>query len=161
MALFKRADLKAQGFSDEQIEYIMTESGRSLSANYTLTSDVQAKIDEALKNSTPQEIDVKTTPEYMEVQNEVNMLRAIGGDDFASVKPKFREQVYGMLDHGADAKPINEQLAGIQEKYDEYFLPTEQPSTPKPQFGSPDQGQMPKGKESAADAMVKAWGFKN
>lgn len=158
MALFKRADLKAQGFSDEQIEYIMTESGRSLSANYVLSSDVQARIDEALKGAQPQEIDVKTTPEFMEVQNEVNMLRAIGGDDFSTVKPKFREQVYGMLDHGADAKPVNEQLAGIQEKYDELFFPAEQP-TPKPQFGSPDNGTMPKGKESAADAMVKAWGF--
>lgn len=158
MALFKRADLKAQGFSDEQIEYIMTESGRSLSANYVLSSDVQSRIDEAVKAAQPQEIDVKTTPEYLKVQDEVNMLRAIGGDDFASVKPKFREQVYGMLDHGADAKPVNEQLAGIQEKYDEYFLPSEQP-TPKPQFGSPDNGTMPKGKESAADAMVKAWGF--
>ena len=160
MALFKRADLKAQGFSDEQIEYIMTESGRSLSANYTLTSDVQAKIDEALKGAQPQAIDVKTTPEFMAVQDEVNMLRAIGGDDFQTVKPKFREQVYGMLDHGADAKPISEQLSGIQEKYDEYFLPVEQPNNPKPQFGSPDKGTMPTGKESAADAMVKAWGFK-
>lgn len=159
MALFKRADLKAQGFSDEQIEYIMTESGRSLSANYVLSSDVQARIDEALKGAQPQEIDVKTTPEYLKVQDEVNMLRAIGGDDFSTVKPKFREQVYGMLDHGADAKPVNEQLAGIQEKYDEFFFPAEQP-TPKPQFGSPDSGTMPKGKESAADAMVNAWGFK-
>ena len=158
MALFKRADLKAQGFSDEQIEYIMTESGRSLSANYVLSSDVQARIDEALKGAQPQEIDVKTTPEFVAVQNEVNMLRAIGGDDFASVKPKFREQVYGMLDHGADAKPVSEQLAGIQEKYDEFFFPAEQPQ-PKPAFGSPDSGSMPRGKESAADAMVKAWGF--
>ena len=158
MALFKRADLKAQGFSDEQIEYIMTESGRSLSANYVLSSDVQARIDEALKGAQPQEIDVKTTPEFVAVQNEVNMLRAIGGDDFSSVKPKFREQVYGMLDHGADAKPVSEQLAGIQEKYDEFFFPAEQPQ-PKPAFGSPDSGSMPRGKESAADAMVKAWGF--
>ena len=158
MALFKRADLKAQGFSDEQIEYIMTESGRSLSANYVLSSDVQARIDEALKGAQPQEIDVKTTPEYLKVQDEVNMLRAIGGDDFSTVKPKFREQVYGMLDHGADAKPVNEQLAGIQEKYDEFFFPAEQPQ-PKPAFGSPDSGSMPRGKESAADAMDKAWGF--
>lgn len=159
MALFKRADLKAQGFSDEQIEYIMTESGRSLSANYVLSSDVQARIDEALKGAQPQEIDVKTTTEFVAVQNEVNMLRAIGGDDFASVKPKFREQVYGMLDHGDGAKPVNEQLAGIQEKYDEFFFPAEQPQ-PKPAFGSPDSGSMPRGKESAADAMVNAWGFK-
>ena len=91
MALFKRADLKAQGFTDDQIEYIMTESGRSLSANYTLTSDVQAKIDEAVQAAKPQEIDVKTTPEYAELQRERDMLRAIGGDDFAGVKPKFRE----------------------------------------------------------------------
>ena len=158
MALFKRADLRAQGFSDEQIEYIMTESGRSLSANYVLSSDVQARIDEAVKAAHPQEIDVKTTPEFMEVQNEVNMLRAIGGDDFAPVKGKFREHVWGMMDHNPDAKPVSEQLAPIREKYPEFFVPEEQP-TPKPQFGSPDSGTMPKGKESAADAMVKAWGF--
>ena len=48
MALFKRADLEAQGFSKEQIEYIMTESGRSLASNYTLKSDVQAQIDAAV-----------------------------------------------------------------------------------------------------------------
>lgn len=158
MALFKRADLKAQGFTDDQIEYIMTESGRSLSANYTLTSDVQAKIDEAVQAAKPQEIDVKTTPEYAELQNQVNMLRTINGDDFAGVKPKFREQVYGMMDHGPEAKPAAEQLPGIREQFEEYFIPQEQP-TPKPQFGSPDKGAMPKGNDSAVDALTKAWGF--
>ena len=158
MALFKRADLKAQGFTDDQIEYIMTESGRSLSANYTLTSDVQAKIDEAVQAAKQQEIDVKTTPEYAELQNQVNMLRTINGDDFAGVKPKFREQVYGMMDHGPEAKPAAEQLPGIREKFEEYFIPQEQP-TPKPQFGSPDKGAMPKGNDSAVDALTKAWGF--
>lgn len=158
MALFKRADLKAQGFSDDQIEYIMTESGRSLSANYTLTSDVQAKIDEAVQAAKPQEIDVKTTPEYTELQNQVNMLRTINGDDFAGVKPKFREQVYGMMDHGPEAKPAAEQLPGIREQFEEFFIPQEQP-TPKPQFGSPDKGAMPKGNDSAVEALTKAWGF--
>ena len=158
MALFKRADLKAQGFSDDQIEYIMTESGRSLSANYTLTSDVQAKIDEAVQAAKPQEIDVKTTPEYAELQNQVNMLRTINGDDFAGVKPKFREQVYGMMDHGPEAKPAAEQLPGIREQFEEFFIPQEQP-TPKPQFGSPDKGAMPKGNDSAVEALTKAWGF--
>ena len=159
MALFKRADLKAQGFSDEQIEYIMTESGRSLSANYTLTSDVQARIDEAVKAAQPAPIDVKTSQEYLELATERDMLRAIGGDDFAGVKPKFREQVFGMLDRGSDAKPVAEQLTGIREKYDEYFIPQEQPNPPKPQFGSPDKGAMPKGNESAVEAIQKAWGF--
>ena len=82
MALFKRADLKTQGFTDEQIEYIMTESGRSLSANYVLSSDVQSRIDEAVAAVKPEQIDVKTTPEYAELQHERDMLRAIGGDDF-------------------------------------------------------------------------------
>lgn len=158
MALFKRADLKAQGFTDEQIEYIMTESGRSLSANYTLTSDVQARIDEAVQKATPAPVDVKTTKEYQELMIERDMLRAIGGDDFQSVKPKFREQVFGMLDRGEEAKPVAEQLSGIREKYDEYFIPVEQPA-PKPQFGSPDKGAMPKGNEGAAEAIQKAWGF--
>ena len=158
MALFKRADLKAQGFSDEQIEYIMTESGRSLSANYTLTSDVQARIDEAVKAAAPQEIDVKTTKEYLDIQAERDMLRAIGGDDFQTVKPKFREQVFQMMQRGDNAKPVSEQLTGIREKYEEYFIPQEQP-TPKPQFGSPDKGAMPKGNDSAVDALTKAWGF--
>ena len=158
MALFKRADLKAQGFTDDQIEYIMTESGRSLSANYTLTSDVQAKIDEAVQAAKPQEIDVKTTPEYAELQRERDMLRAIGGDDFAGVKPKFREQVYGMMDHGPEAKPAAEQLPGIREQFEEFFIPQEQPA-PKPQFGSPDKGAMPNGNDSAVETLTKAWGF--
>ena len=158
MALFKRADLKAQGFTDEQIEYIMTESGRSLSANYTLTSDVQARIDEAVQKAQPAPIDVKTSPEYRDLLTERDMLRAIGGDDFQTVKPKFREQVFGMLDRGEDAKPVAEQLTGIREKFDEYFIPQEQPA-PKPQFGSPDKGAMPKGNDSAVDAIQKAWGF--
>jgi hypothetical protein len=160
MALFKRADLKAQGFTDEQIEYIMTESGRSLSANYTLTSDVQARIDEAVKAAQPEPIDVKTSQEYLELATERDMLRAIGGDDFAEVKPKFREQVFGMLDRGSDAKPVAEQLTGIREKYEEYFTPQEQPQNqPKPQFGSPDKGAMPKGNDSAVDAIKNTWGF--
>lgn len=158
MALFKRSDLEAQGLSKEQIEYIMTESGRSLSANYTLNSDVQTRVDEAVKAAKPEPIDVKTTPEYTELARERDMLRAIGGDDFSTVKPKFREQVFGMLQTGQDAKPVSEQLTGIREQYEEYFLPAEQPA-PKPQFGSPDKGAMPKGNEGAVDALSKAWGF--
>lgn len=159
MALFKRADLKAQGFTDEQIEYIMTESGRSLSANYTLTSDVQSRIDEAVKAAQPAPVDVKTSPEYEELQHERDMLRAIGGEDFAGVKPKFREQVFNMLQTGDDAKPVNEQLTGIREKFDEYFIPQDQPNQPKPQFGSPDKGTMPKGDEGAVNVFTKAWGI--
>ena len=63
MALFKRPDLEAQGFSKEQIDYIMTESNRSLAANYVLKSDVQAQVDAAKNAAKPDHIDPKTTPE--------------------------------------------------------------------------------------------------
>ena len=158
MALFKRADLEAKGLNKDQIEYIMTESGRSLAANYTPTSDVQSQIDAAVKAVKPEPVDVKTTPEYAEILKERDMLRAIGGDDFAQVKPKFREQVYGMIDRSEKAKPIAEQLTAIKEKFEEYYIPEPAPA-PKPQFGSPDKGTMPKGNDSAADAIAKAWGF--
>jgi hypothetical protein len=158
MALFKRADLEAQGLTKDQIEYIMTESGRSLSANYVLASDVQSRIDEAVKAVKPEPVDVKTTPEYMEVVGERDMLRAIGGEDFAGVKPKFREQVYGMLQTGTDAKPVAEQLTGIRENYEEYFLPAEQPqpNQPKnlPQY-SQNPGRTGNNPESEEDKLVK------
>ena len=158
MALFKRADLEAKGLNKEQIEYIMTESGRSLAANYTPTSDVQSQIDAAVKAVKPEPVDVKTTPEYAEILKERDMLRAIGSEDFQGVKPKFREQVYGMIDRSEKAKPIAEQLTAIKEKFEEYYIPEPAPA-PKPQFGSPDKGTMPKGNDSAADAISKAWGF--
>ena len=77
MALFKRADLEAKGLNKEQIEYIMTESGRSLGANYVLSSDVQARIDEAVKAVKPDPVDVKTTPEYAEILRERVALTAL------------------------------------------------------------------------------------
>ena len=140
MALFKRADLQAKGLNPEQLEYIMTESGRSLSANYTPTSDVQAQIDAALKAAKVEPVDPKTTPEYLEIVKERDMLRTIGGDDFATVKPKFREQVFGMLDRGEKAKAIQEQLTGIKEKYEEYFLPEQPKEQPK---NTPQYSQQP------------------
>ena len=70
------------------------------------------------------------------------MLRAIGGDDFAAVKPKFRETVFGMLERGKDAKPVSEQLTGIQEKFEEYFVPKQQEPAQKntPQFSQQATG---------------------
>ena len=55
------------------------------------------------------------------------MLRAIGGEDFQSVKPKFRETVFGMLDRSEKAPAVSDQLTGIRENYEEYFIPAEAP----------------------------------
>lgn len=134
MALFKRPDLEAQGFSKDQIDYIMTESNRSLAANYVLKSDVQAQVDAAKNAAKPEPVDPKTTPEYIEILNERDMLRAIGGEDFAQVKPKFRETVFGMLDRSEKAKPIAEQMVGIKEKFEEYYFPDAEQPKNTPQY---------------------------
>lgn len=158
MALFKRADLKAQGLTDEQIDYIMTEGNRSLSANYTLTSDVQGKIDAAVQAAQSTPVDVKASEEYRQIAAERDMLRAIGGDDFAAVKPKFREQVFGMIDHGEKAPALADQLKAIGEKYEEYFVAEKpQEDAPKPAFGAPTQGSAPTGK--TGPSFMDTWGF--
>lgn len=154
MALFKRADLEAQGYSKEQIEWLMTESNRSLAANYILKSDVQAQIDEAVKGVKPEPVDPKTTPEYMAVVEERDMLRTIGGEAFSSVKPKFREQVFKMLDRGENAADVAEQLNGIKENYDEYFITEETKPQNTPQFSKGD-GRTATNPESEEDKLVK------
>ena len=158
MALFKRADLKAQGLTDEQIEFVMTEGNRSLANNYTLTSDVQGKIDAAVQAAQTTPADVTQSPEYQNVVNERDMLRAIGGDDFASVKPKFRETVFKMLDRSEKAPSVADQLKTIGEQYEEYFTPTT-PETPpaKPSFGAPTQGSVPTGK--TGPSFMDTWGY--
>lgn len=159
MALFKREALRKQGFSEEQIEYIMTESGRSLANNYTPTSEVQSQIDAAVQaagGGTP--ADITQSAEYQQIANERDMLRAINGDDFATVKPKFRETVYGMLDRGEKAPAIAEQLKTIGEQYEEYFTASTPDNPPaKPQFGTPTQGGAPSGK--SGPSFGDAWGF--
>lgn len=75
----------------------------------------------------PEPVDPKTTPEYMELLKERDMLRAIGGDEFSKVKPKFRETVFGMLERGENAAAVADQLTGIREKYEEYFMTEQEP----------------------------------
>lgn len=148
MAIFKRAALKEQGLTDEQIDFVMTESNRSLAANYILKSDAAA--------GAP---DVKTTQEYQQLAAERDMLRAIGGEDFAGVKPKFREQVFGMLDRSEGAPELAEQLKTIGEKYEEYFTPVQKEAEPekKPSFGAPTQGSAPTG--NTGPSFSDKWDF--
>jgi len=162
MAEFTRKFLMDHGVPEDQVDAIMAARNQTMNdtlSGYVPKADVQKQIDAAIAAvPKPEPIDPKTTDEYMALQRERDMLRAIGGEDFASVKPKFREQVFGMLDRGEKAKPINEQLTGIQEKYEEFFT-VKQELTPKPTFGAPTQGSMPKGDEGAEAQFLKAWGL--
>lgn len=125
---------------EQKTEQLFALYGRALDDGYiskTAAEEQRNAAVEAAKSGIkiPDPVDPKTTPEYMDLLKERDMLRAIGGEDFAQVKPKFREQVFNMLDRGEKAKGIADQLSEIKAKYDEYFTPeqTEQPKN-TPQF---------------------------
>ncbi len=148
---FTRKTLAGYGLTEEQLEKVMTLHSTSL-ADYIPKSDVQAQIDDAVKaakeNIPP--ADATKSAEYKELMEERDMLRSLGSDDFANVKPKFRETVYKMLDRGENAKSIEEQLKKVAEDYEEYF--TEQNEEPpiSPQFGADVKGGMPKGEQKSS-----------
>lgn len=160
MAIFKRETLKEKGLTDEQIDFLMSESGRAL-GEYIPKSELQGHIDEAVKKlPPPTPVDPKTTDEYKKIADELAMTKALGGEDFASVKPKFRETVYKMLDHGEKHAPYAEQMKTVAEQYEEYFTQnqTQQQTEPqKPQFGAPTGGTMPGGDKSTS--FGDYWGF--
>ena len=122
---------------EQRTEQIFSLFGRALDEGYVSKAMAEESKNQAVEAAkagfkVPEPIDPKTTPEYMEVAKERDMLRAIGGDDFSKVKPKFRETVFGMLDRGEKAAAVTEQLSGIREKYEEYFI-TEEPTENRPQ----------------------------
>ena len=134
---------------EQRTEQVFSLYGRALDEGYISKRDAEDAKNQAVEAAkagfkVPDPVDPKTTPEYMEIARERDMLRAIGGDDFSKVKPKFRETVFGMLDRGEKAAAIPEQLTGIKEKYEEYFLPDEQPKNDpaKPQ-NLPQYSQSP------------------
>lgn len=157
---FSRAFLKEHGVPEDQIDAIMAERNRTLN-DYVPKSDLQAQIDAAVAAAKTAPVDVTTTEEYAKLAAERDMLRAIGSDDFAAVKPKFREQVFGMLDRSDKAPAIAEQLKTIGEKYEEYFVPQKdpEPETPpnKPSFGGQPAGSAPTGK--TGPSFNDVWGF--
>ena len=132
---------------EQRTEQIFSLFGRALDEGYVSRRDAEEAKNQAVEAAkagfkVPEPIDPKTTPEYQEIARERDMLRTIGGDDFTKVKPKFREQVFGMLDRGEKAQSIADQLNGIRENYEEYFLPDDQPK-PEPPKNSPVYSQNP------------------
>ncbi len=156
---FTRKALESLGLNEDQREKVMTLYGTSLSG-FIPKSELQTKINEAVadaqKNAPPP--DVTTTDAYKAIAEERDMLRALNGDDFASVKPKFRETVYKMMNREENAPPIAEQLKTVAEQFEEYFTPTDPQQPPaSPQFGATVKGQMPNGQQG--NAFMDVWGY--
>ena len=161
MSNIGRKFLTDHGVPDDQLDAIMNEINTTISnrlTGYTPQSEVQAQIDAALKAvKQPDPIDPKTTKEYLELQSENDKLRTIGGVEFSEVLPQYRDFAYSKLDRGEKAKPIPDQLNEMRGNYGEIFSPKQQ--EPKPTFGAPVEGSMPKGETGAVKGFTDAWGF--
>lgn len=153
--------------ADERLDRIMSLRGRDLDEGYVTKSAAKAAQETALNNAKTEweknleKPNIKESEEYKTLQGQFEayktMQNARNSEDFKDVKPKFFETVYGMIDRADGAKPVKEQLETIRTGYEEYFNPAQ--NQPKPQFGSPDKGAMPTGKEGAVEAFNNAWGF--
>ena len=133
---------------EQRTEQVFSLYGRALDEGFISKHDADEAVNRAVEAAkagfkVPDPVDPKTTPEYMEIARERDMLRAIGGDDFSKVKPKFRETVFSMLDRGENAAAVADQLTGIREKYEEYFLPEEQQKDEQKPQNLPQYSQNP------------------
>lgn len=130
--------------------------GAAGQAQETALQNARTEWEKGVKTPDPKESDV-----YKQLQAEYDgyktMQQARTSDAYKGVKGKFFEQVYGMVDRGDGAKPVEEQLKGIREKYEEYFEAAQQ--NQKPTFGAPVEGSMPKGETGAVKAFTDAWGY--
>ena len=153
---------------EQRTEQVFSLYGRALEDGYIARTAAQQAQQTALDNARAEwEKDVRTpdpteSEAYRKLAGEFasyrDMQNARTSDAYKGVKGKFFETVYGMVDRGDGAKPVEEQLKGIREKYEEYFIQARQPLD-RPTFGAPLEGSMPKGEQGAASAFVSAWGF--
>lgn len=156
MALFKRADLKAKGLTEEQIEWLMTEAGRSLAANYVTKAESEEAVTAAQAAA---QQDPTKSDAYVALAAKAAKLEAFQGEDFKGVKAPYRDMIWNQLDHGEDHKPYAEQLTAIRESMPDLFTTTAEKEEPpqKPSFGGPTVGNIPKG--DGAPSFGDLWGF--
>ena len=152
---------------EQRTEQVFGLYGRALDDGYIAKTAAQQAQQTALENAraewekgvkTP---DPKESDDYKALQGEFASYKAMqaarGSKEYEGVKPKFFETVYGMVDRKDGAKPVEEQLKGIRENYEEYFTTAQQQN--KPTFGAPVEGSMPKGETGAVKGFADAWGF--
>ena len=153
---------------EQQTEQVFSLYGRALDDGYIAKTAAQQAQQTALESAKAEwekgvkVPDPKESDAYKSLKGEFDAYKAMqtarGSKEYEGVKPKFFETVYGMVDRGDGAKPVEEQLKGIRENFEEYFAPVQQPQN-KPTFGAPVEGSMPKGQQGAVKGFTDAWGF--
>ena len=153
---FSRKFLLDNGVPEDKVDVILAERNRTL-ADYVPKSDVQAQIDKALEENkaTPPEINVKESPEYLELLGQNEKLTAFQTDDFSSVKAPYKDIVWSKLDHAEKHKPYAEQIEELKGSMPDLFTTQEEP--PKPNFGTAPKGAAPTG--NAGPSFNDVWGF--
>lgn len=116
---------------DQRTEQVFGLYGRALDDGYIAKKAAQQAQQTALDNAKAEweqgikVPDPKESDEYKQLYQQFEDYKAeqtaIASKDFESVKPKFRHTVYGMVDRKDGAKPVEDQLKGIREQYEEYF----------------------------------------
>ena len=94
--------------------------GAAAQAQETALANAKTEWEKGIKTPDPKESDA-----YKQLAGEFaaykDMQSARTSDAYKGVKGKFFETVYGMVDRKDGAKPVEEQLKGIREQYEEYF----------------------------------------
>ena len=154
---------------NQRTEQIMGLWGRALDDGYLAKSAAAQAQAQALETAKAEwekghtAPDPKESAEYKELSKQFGdyktMQDARSSDAYKSVKGKFFETVYKMVDRAEGAKPVADQLDAIRKNYEEYFVPENPGNTPKPSFGAPTAGSMPTGEQGAAKQFADAWGF--
>lgn len=157
---------------EERTERVFSLYGQALDEGFISKNQAQATLNAAIEQAKSDALkdvkhpDVKETEEFKKLQSDFDAYKAMQtartSDDFKSVKPKFFETVYGMVDRSEGAKPVADQLSEIAGKYEEYFSTApaekEEPAQPaKPSFGAPTEGSVPSGK--TGPSFNDFWGF--
>lgn len=133
----------------QRVEQVYDLYGRALEEGYVGKADAlqirKAAVEAAVRRARTEWEQGQTTPnvvesdEYRALKGEFDAYRAMQearmSADYAGVKPKFFETVYGMVDRTEGAKGVAEQLASIRRDFEEYFM--EKPANPVPGRPSP------------------------
>ena len=154
--------------AEERTERVFSLYGQALDDGYLSKSAAQAAQAAAVEAAKADAIkgiqapNIKESEEYKALAGQFDAYKAMQtartSDDFQSVKPKFFETVYNMIDRADGAKPVKDQLSEIAGKYEEYFTPATPPAKEEPKsptFGAPTQGSAPTGKT----APTFDWGY--